>query len=61
MSNNNSNEIVMVENDEVVVVPQTKLKITMMKLSCKSSDYEDLHLKIVESSIMSGILHEHYP
>ena len=47
MNNNKSNKIIMVENDEVVA----------MNMLRKSSDYEDLRLKIVESTIMSGILH----
>ena len=61
MNNNNRNEIIMVENDEVVFVSETKLKISMMKILHKSSDYEDLRMKIVKSTIMSGLLCERHP
>ena len=62
MDNNNSNEIIMAESDEVVVVSASKLNMPMMKTLCKSSDYEELKMKIVVgSTIMSAVFHEHHP
>ena len=40
----------MVENDEVVFASPTNFKIKMINISCKHKDYEDLSMKIVEST-----------
>ena len=62
MNDNDRNKFVMVESNEAVVLSaSTKLRIPMMRVSCKSADCEDLRIKIVESNVVSGILHEHHP
>ena len=60
--NNNNEEHTMLENDEVVVVSDAaKLRMPMMRVLCKSTEHEDLRVKIVEATIVSGVLHEHHP
>ena len=62
MNNGNINELIMLENDQVVVVSDSyKLRMPMMRVLCKHTDYEDLRNKIVEATIMSGVLCEHHP
>ena len=62
MNNDNSNELIMLEFDEVVVVSDsTKLRMPMMRVLCKSTYYEDLRIKIVQATIMSAVLYERHP
>ena len=62
MNDNDRNKFVMVESNEAVVLSaSTKLRIPMMRVSCKSADCEDLRIKIVESDIVSDALHECRP
>ena len=51
----------MVENDKVVDVLTTKLKMPMMNIFRKFSDYEDLRMKIAESTIISCVLCQYHP
>ena len=51
----------MAEINEVAITSANKLKLPIVNVLFKSSYYEKLRMKIVESTIVSGILLECYP
>ena len=55
-NNENCNEPIMLESDEVVVVSNSAmLRMPIMRVLCKSTDCEDLRMKIVEDTIKENI------
>ena len=62
MSNNNSNEVAMVDNNEVVVASASaKLRTPMMRILCKSADHKGIMTKTAESTAAPGALCECHP
>ena len=54
MSSSSSNKTSAAERDEVVALPEIQLKVPMMKILRKSSDYEELLMSILKPDTMSG-------
>ena len=59
---NISEERAMLEDDEAVVVSgAAKLRMLTMRVLNKSTEHEDLRMKVVDTTIVSGVLHERRP